>query len=499
MKIEKINLLHIYQTLEKVIGEESYVLVDLIKKLQKVTPKDPLANIIETFAISRDGTLFINRDFCAKHIKNETALTVVFLHEIHHPILGDLSSYHILDAKDPEFQIKKLAQNIAQDSRINAGLSLLYKEINPGIHCAEIYKSIEKEIEEERKKLDPEYQHTPEILHKLLYPGNAEEIGNIIGAKAQACYESFYKTSDFKSFSDLYIEVLNYLRKNKEKYDKEGNDIICIGGHQEIPKELKEKIEGLSSEQKEKIRRKIIQSLRNRQLKESSTSTIPLRYGDGSGKNLEENIILIENVEGFERKKIDSSIFKRLAVRAITHNILLSATVKQGRWTESPVIPYKISKVDLIKMSCGIPVRLYKHKKYVKKFIPQLVPIYFDVSGSMTSYIPKILDLILNMDERIEHIWCFSTYVEQHTFQQLKDRKISSSGGTSFDCVIEHAVQNKFTDLLVITDGQDVVRTVNGKHPEINSVCTILVEGSNENNWFSDHYNNTHQLDDIIK
>lgn len=491
MNIETIDLKLVYNSLSKILSRESFILTDLIRKVESIEKGHELSKVLGTLAISADGTLFINREFCEKHIPNEEALTVLFLHELFHQILFDTSMLTKIDQKDAEAYIKKLAMNIAMDSRINAMLGHLYDE---NLNAKKVFKDLYESFNTKGKE--------EEIIHLPLFfrEGNDEEISSKISPFAGSLYNEFHTEKKFNSFYDMYKEILDFLRKNKEKYDQQTTTIVLVGDHSEDGIGSG-KIKELSSEDIDRIRDAITENLRNEEIKKESGrgfKGLDKDSGEIASKTGNPIITIIQTIEGYEHKSIDTNILKKINVKSLAHNILISSRVKVGKWVTSPIMPKIISKIDIIKLADDIPISLWRHKRFVNRLDPKLIPIYFDVSGSMTSYIPKILDLIINIDARIEHIWCFSTYVKQHSIQQLEERKIEGDGGTSFDSVIKHSVENNFRSIMVITDGHDDVR-MNDKHPNIDHVTTILVPHSNRSNWFSKHYENTHNLDEVIK
>lgn len=519
MKYQDIDLSIVYDKLDLVLGRSSFLATNLIRRVIIVKDTSRLGRYMTSLLINSNGDLLINEKFCDEFIDSENDLTVLLLHEIYHPILGDFSDVFDEDKKDPEYGIKLLARNVAMDARINA----CHAEFYDFLKAKEVYRNLYLRIEEKRKEdyntmvaeatekaaktntpvpnIKP---YTPEILYKFLYVSkdNASEIAKEISPKAAEIYSGFYGSSKIHSHSELYNEVLEYLRKNKDKYEDASNQFQSLGsGHDQSPSEGEgegeegnpEELEGLTKEQIEELKDKIIENLKNSQLKKEATSC-----SKTAGHSTELAVKLIEQIEGFENQKISSAVLKKLKIKSIAHNILKSCRRREGKWVQRPVIPSQFSRTDIVRISSGMFPLLWKTKKYITKFDPVLVPIYFDVSGSMDQYIPKILDLILNMDDRIEHIWCFSDYVVKHTLDQLIARAIQTTGGTNFNSVVSHAVSNKFKNILVITDGVGSV-SHSGKHPEIESVVTILTDHCEEKNWFSQCYENTHKLDEVIE
>lgn len=185
-----------------------------------------------------------------------------------------------------------------------------------------------------------------------------------------------------------------------------------------------------------------------------------------------------------------------LAFNSIFANFRSQAKVKTGTWSTSPIIPNSLAISDSIKLSMDYPTLLFKKRKYETKIDKNLLPIYLDVSGSTQPYLPEIIALITNVSSLIDYVWGFSDFVHKHEMQDLKENRIRSSGGTSFDCIIEHAVQNKFRNIVVITDGDAACKETE-IIPSIESVVTILFGYGYKENFFSKTYGNTHTIDEV--
>jgi hypothetical protein len=478
MKINEISLREVYNHLINIIGNQSYILSDCIRSIVKIEKNHKLENSINTLAVDNDGRLYVSEKFCEDFVKDNKALTAFLMHELMHTVLADTAFMTRIDKKDPERDIKLLAANVAFDSRINAILYLLYDK--------------ELEVLNNFKNIYENEDIPPNPIYCLLYAGNESAVKNTFGNEAHTIYKNYYNTNEIKDFYRLYEIVLDYLRNNKDQQDQ-NQKIILIGSHGEdgikITDENGKEIE-ISSETAEAIGEAISDAIREKALKE------------GDSKKAGHNDKLVQNIIPALEKRIDktipSELLRKIAVTRLSSNMKMAATKKVAKWTTSPVVPQRLAKSDIISTMFGLDVMLWKHHKITKVFDPKLVPIYFDVSGSMTSYIPLVLDLILNIDARIDHIWCFSDFVEKHSLQDLKERKIRSSGGTSFDAVIQHISDSNFTHVMVITDGECGVSK--RKPVGLYEVVTVLTPNGDKNNWFSKNFeNNTHELKDLTE
>lgn len=484
MKVNQIRLSSVYNYLTEVIGNQSYILSDCVTRVENVTKESKLGAYINTLAIDAKGTLYVSENFIETHVQDEKALTVFLMHELLHAVLADTKFMERIGKNDPEKQIKLLAANIAFDARINAILSVLYdKELD----VKNTFRNLFNTVAQNGAQKEP--------LHYLLYAENGYNVLDNFGEEAASIYNEFYKEGDIHDFYRLYEIILEYLRKNQDN-NQNGQKIILIGNHSEDGKDPLnaegETIE-VSPETAEAIGRAISESIQEKELKGELKDQGSKKAGKGD-KIIETIVPILEKVE---TRTIPSEFLKKISIASIAKNIKLAATKKVAKWTTSPVIPQKFAKSDVMRIMCDMDILLWKHNKNTYIYDPMLVPIYFDVSGSMTSYIPTVLDLILNIDGKISYIWCFSDYVCQHSIQDLKDRKIKTSGGTNFENVVNHIEENNFSAAMIITDGEgSVYRDVPSC---LEDVVTLLTPNGMRNNWFSQKFpDRTFDLNTVV-
>ncbi len=84
----------------------------------------------------------------------------------------------------------------------------------------------------------------------------------------------------------------------------------------------------------------------------------------------------------------------------------------------------------------------------------QRVHVYIDVSGSTSEAQPVLYGLVVHLGELVgQPVYLFSNTVAPVSLKELRDGKRKSTGGTDFDCIVNHAVRNRFRKVLVVTDG----------------------------------------------
>jgi hypothetical protein len=80
--------------------------------------------------------------------------------------------------------------------------------------------------------------------------------------------------------------------------------------------------------------------------------------------------------------------------------------------------------------------------------------LYIDVSASTSEHQPKIFGLVTHLADLIgEPIYLFSNTVVEASLEDMADGKVTTTGGTDFDCVVEHAIRHNFKKVVMITDG----------------------------------------------
>ncbi len=85
--------------------------------------------------------------------------------------------------------------------------------------------------------------------------------------------------------------------------------------------------------------------------------------------------------------------------------------------------------------------------------------IYIDVSGSVFDELPFIIGLIQSMEEYFNlNLYQFSTEVYPLTQRDLRQKKINTTGGTSFNCIAKHLKTNLVEKAMIITDGHANIR-----------------------------------------
>jgi hypothetical protein len=122
----------------------------------------------------------------------------------------------------------------------------------------------------------------------------------------------------------------------------------------------------------------------------------------------------------------------------------------------SSVVPLAPSRMDILSMACGVPKLLY-HNRISSMRIGTAragLAMYVDVSGSFIDEAPRIVSLIRKMKRSAKTVYVFSNkVVEAELVKFGASFKARSTYGTDFDCVAEHAFQERFDRLVIFSDG----------------------------------------------
>lgn len=507
----KLNFYTIFKALSELFPDSAFIIFNAIKNI--VVIKDEIPGF-STMGIDRKGNLYVHIDFWNTWMTNLSALKTVLMHELLHYVSGDI--YTLKTKEDSiDYKLENLADMIAMDSRINAFIHI----------------TISQSRSEDSRKFIPfytdnnsfkpyEFFHAfynndvinQDFLNKLLVPGSIFSTHIINEQNLRNHYLSFYSNKEFGSHKALSRVILDILKKRKNNNNSKIN-IVLLGSHGEDGEEID--LEDLDSETTVVIKKE--SDLTNKQKKEIRSHNSYSEEHEEEKFNIKQSVR--QALKGFAKtigsndnasqlvtkfiseslnvtEKFDIGKFKKFAFDSIFSNVRNQAKKCKGTWQTSPVMPNILSTSDTIKEAFDYPTMFFKRKKNIYTMDKNLLPIYLDVSGSTNSYLPEIITLISNVSDQIDYIWGFSTHVIKHTIEDLVNRKIKTTGGTCFKCVIDHAIENNFQHIVVITDG-DAHAPTNEKVSSIQSVVTILFGYANKYNYFSKYYENTHLIEEV--
>ncbi len=154
-------------------------------------------------------------------------------------------------------------------------------------------------------------------------------------------------------------------------------------------------------------------------------------------------------------------------------------------------LPYLLRPTvsSLIKKSCGWPQIYYNNKTPQSIFS---LPIYIDSSNSMQEHSQLTLLILKKIKDLLPStLWAFDTKVVLLPRSAVLDNKLFSGDGTDFDCIWLHAMEKKYKDFLVITDGKSFVSDEiqeRGRQKNICGRAILIGRNFNEIQWWSEFF-----------
>lgn len=190
--------------------------------------------------------------------------------------------------------------------------------------------------------------------------------------------------------------------------------------------------------------------------------------------------VIIKDIVKYSPAEDVKRAFKASALNDVRNSILDSMAFKNI--PTRTIIPLQIPKRAVTSLALGYLPTWYKKNNPIpeaKEATKSIV--YMDVSGSFMSYIPWTLGLITAMKDRCntDKLFVFSTELYQTSMQDITTGNYKSTGGTSFEVVLQHFMSTPEKKALMITDGYDNVSTnTKQKLKELGKSIYVLVIGS---------------------
>lgn len=466
----------------------------------RLEPAD--SKICPTLCMDRNGVVRVNVGFWKKYVRTPYDAKIVLMHELFHSVLGDFVN---IDKDKYEMEIA----NLSMDMRINAALynwfstkaekrllnttfQRLYKKGGvPGLLRQNsiygynnkyklIYNSLYMATNHyymgryEKNKQEDIFKNEESIRAalKILMPkskGTTKNLGKI------TFVGNHYSHDQGEEGDSQYGEDKT---KDKEPDAKDGID-------------QKTEIEappishpGMDEELKDEIRDAILNELQAQGV------------GDGAGNSGVFFKNIIEVVKS--SKSISMQAFEAFACNAKINEIKSMFT--RARRISS-VVPLNPTTNELVMVAAGYTPVLWKNKKNFEGKKNKNIAVYLDVSGSTASYLPTILGVITTLRQNIKTVFCFSNEVHAHSIAELSSGQYTSTGGTDFDCIIGHAVENEIDKMIIFTDGDAYISEENKKicKTHIKDSALIYFGWKNKNNFIGNHFKKHFDLDELVK
>jgi hypothetical protein len=455
--------------LQKRFGMDSFISTSFI---QRVRETDEKTAQITTCAVDGNGTLWWNRAFFEKNINTPNKLEELLFHEMLHHVFGDL-------CRSPDY-----LHNFAADIVINSvvgrvlGHCDLMKSFYPGkVLPIEGLLRPESFIRADAKKLKPIYNTVWgfwDHRNKTFYNGN--------------------KVQDMEGGFSSIPELLDVLRILLSRYG--GKRAGLLGGHghqgdQTIgsggPGEERTDAGGDGTEE--------LDSEARAQLGGELGDLIANSQAAGHGDTLIDMVV--------KTIRANATLLTRL-LNEFAIDSELSAVKKymNVRVTKRAVFPRgSMGRRDAVMLGAGVLPLHYSVDRIRQKQQKRGIAIYVDVSGSVFHDLPRICGLIHAMRKEVDAIYEFSNQVYKTTTQRLGSGKIETTGGTDYDCIVEHAVQNTHRKIIVITDGFAGLSKKNEALALANIEKALVVYTKNhaKSEFWKKHYHRTLPLDKLFR
>ncbi len=412
----KITLEAVRNVTSNAFGNESFI-ASLITDVVEERPTKR-----GTSRITRDGILSYNPKFIDEYVETPNDLACLILHELFHPLYNHCVSYG---------ENNRYIEDLAMDAIINSLLSVIYPRVTD-------YCSLPRKFYPDSFK-----------MVSLLRP-NSECIKS---TRYGSLYSNLYSNdSDINLTTSDVITALKLLASNSSKSDNEDDDkdvIIFLGSHgnsnnkneENNDEENDNNDDDKSLDSDPEIISKIAQDIKN------SIFNLSNGYNPHHSPLLKQFLSILDTHISMRKNLLTNFLTKK-----IFGNFTKPAHVPKLNVSPIPLNP---TKRDIVLMASGCPSFNYHYNSStIREKGGFGLVVYLDVSGSVWDDLPHIINVLKDIKNEIETIFAFSTEVVKISMDDLVSGKLRTSGGTSFDCVAEHALANKYDKIIFITDGQ---------------------------------------------
>ena len=121
-------------------------------------------------------------------------------------------------------------------------------------------------------------------------------------------------------------------------------------------------------------------------------------------------------------------------------------------------LPYLVrpTRAELVRRALGWPAAMYSNRPLPKTAQP--VAVYVDISASMSEHARDVLAFLQCVRDHLpSRLYLFDVGVREVDRDELLDRRYYSGGGTDFERVYEHAMDQQFEESVMVTDGLSLV------------------------------------------
>jgi hypothetical protein len=379
---------------------------------------------IETAAVECRARprMLLNPDFVAEHCRRDEHLFLLVMHELWHVILAHTTLY-------PRATV---AQNIAFDAIINAGLARQFqgpahRGFFEGLYDANTF---------------PELLLRPPVGWPAspVYPPDRP-------AGVERLVMRLYPPAGSEPSMPLYSDLLALLEDDASAALRGVEDLRerLLGSHGV------EEIEG----EGEVLDDEVFGELVRRMVASWPPPPFPLA-GRDAGRAPHDWVGALRPAAAPVKRAFARLLRRAIGPRAgaLAKRSRASAVLPVGRG----VLPNATDRLVPARRLLGLPATLYEQVAIQRE--RRIEPIfrahvYVDVSGSMFELLPHVAGLLAPYVASGEaQVFQFSTVIEPLALADLRAGRLRTTGGTSINCVLDHALAcPRLRRVLVLTDG----------------------------------------------
>jgi hypothetical protein len=382
-----------------------------------ITPDVPTASV----ECKRHPRMLINPQFVADNCPHDEHLFLLVMHEL----------WHVLLAHTRMYPVSTRAHNIAFDAIINAGLMAKFPHPEYRGFFDKMYKADEFPYCLLRP---PEGWPSNPVYPEVGPPGT------------KAILERLYPPFNYRPFHSqrpMYEEILKLLLDSGMNLD---NLPIMLLGNHDSPARHPDGSPINDPFMKEAVK------------KMADKWPNMMMDGRGYGRNMNKWQVDVATDYDNARRAFSRVLKKALAqekgrsLRRDKVEIIVNGA--------NGVIPNPHDRYNAVRRALNDQSLLYSQRTPIKVRIPEkptLAHVYLDVSGSMRRMLPHLLGLLIPYARKREvKIFQFSTQITGLTVPDLAGGKLTTTGGTNINCVLEHIVnsERQVKKVLLVTDGE---------------------------------------------
>jgi hypothetical protein len=383
---------------------------------------------IPTAAVTTGATcrLLINPEFVDRYCQHDEHLFLLVMHEL----------WHVLFAHTRLTTRPTTAENIAFDAIINAGLTRQF----PGVQYRGFFEAINSS-----KAFPNRLLRAPEG-----WPNNPNYSGDGPRGTRQIL-ERLYPKPNVRDAAPTYGELVRLIergtRRKEIELSSEASDssgpVVVLGDH--------ENDSGSSDPLSNPLLRSVLRDVTK------SWPSPPASLGnDRMMGDLASPWIIQPAKPHLATEQIMELVLRR-ACRPARRGDPQRERVVRYRDVQT-VIPVARDRQRVARRRLGVESLLWNgevEEIRVANGRPGTALVYLDVSGSMSSDLPRLILPLQKFVERgLATTWQFSTTIEQLSLEELRSGSVTTTGGTAVQTVLEHALdQPTVSSIVIVSDG----------------------------------------------